>query len=137
MEIKQAANQIFNLIVENYEVEHDPYTESVVTVFVPLSVFLQLLAWNNGAAYLDDGSILVCTDWNRVPPNVLEEVRMTLFTAYRGVVSGRVKANESGHYVFKSVSTHAVVKKPGFVSIRDPTEVKRKARNLRRKQFPE
>ncbi|MCI0564531.1 MAG: hypothetical protein MN733_39185 [Nitrososphaera sp.] len=137
MEIRQPANQIFNLIAESYEVERDPYTESVLTVFVPPAVLLQLLAWNNGAAYLDDGSILVCTDWDRVPHDVLEEVRMTFFTSYRGVASGRIKANENGHYVFKSISTRAVVQEPGFISIRDPAKVKKKAKEVKRKRFPQ
>lgn len=135
MDQRVTVAQVFSLTVESYELDGTPCSESILKVFVDPSILVQLLAWNNGAAHLKDHRMLSCADWNEVPRDVVQEVRMTLFTSYPDVLSGRLKPDNQGHYVFESGEAAVTVER-GSVSIPDPRQRKNKRTNVRHFQFP-
>ena|GEM_PF-5824835 len=134
MDQRVRARDLFELTVESFEVDGSPRTSSILRVFVDPPILLQFLAFNTGAAHSGDGRSLVCTDWHAIPPDVLQEIRMTLFTSYDSFLRGELQPDKNGHHVFESMGAEAIVEEPGHIVLKDPEGHQRK--KVKRWRFP-
>jgi hypothetical protein len=138
MEIRKTIDQIFSLVIESCEVNGNQYVETNLKVFVPPSVFIQLLAWD-GTAQLNENETLFCPDWRQIPPEILYEIKMTSSTGYRSILSGKNKADENGYYTFSCVKTTAIYEENGINANRILTseEIKKRGKNFQKWEFPQ
>jgi hypothetical protein len=127
---------VFKIIIEEREINHEQYSEITLKLFVDPFVFVQLLAWNNNAAYLNEKDILVCKDWNKIPKSILKEIRMTLFTCYRSLMNGKILPDDNGVYTIKGSGAVTTIQEGGFVSVVDPEDVNKFGKNYRRREYP-
>lgn len=104
--------------------------EYTVQVRCEPDIFLQLIAFK-GLAQNEDGPFFQISDWDSLPPKVIEEIRQTLFISYPQFLKGEKIPEKDGSYIFKSVGSEVTVK-GGMISMPSYDYLRTNATNLRR-----
>jgi hypothetical protein len=118
------------MYVENYSVFEQDYAEYTVQIRCSPDILLQILAFK-GVAQNEDGPFLQISDWDNLPPQVLEEIRQALFISYSQFLNGKKDPEKDGSYILKSLVA-AVKVKGGIISMHSHEDRRKHATNRRR-----
>jgi hypothetical protein len=122
--------KLLNFSAESFTAFGHDFKEHVVRTKYSPEVLLQLLAFN-GTAHVEGEGVINVENWDLVPADVLEELRMTLFISYQGARKRPPTPGNDGTYTLTSVGTTARVQAGGVISLPDYAQVQRHATNRR------